>query len=212
MDALPAAGIGAAVAQLDSLHRHQARFAEDSGWRSRMQWQDEGDAGLRRALRAAALPDQAVSLVRQLPTLHLGQDRLGLDGLRQQPAPAIAQDGCQLIVVQRFGLTKSNDAAIAPYGVSAPSGSSGRLSPASIRRLNHSVVTQIRPWLYVSRDATSKLTIWLTKPRGSNRFLQGHPDTNKRAKVLKSRSTEAMGDNRDQGIGGWGGIRTHGSV
>jgi len=84
---------------------------------------DRADAGLHLALRAVAVPNQALAPIRQPHLPHGGQERIGfrLDGLCQHPAGAVAQDGRER-VVNRVGLTEGNNAATARQGVSAPSG------------------------------------------------------------------------------------------
>jgi hypothetical protein len=77
-----------------------------------------------------AVPNQALAPVRQPQLPHGGQERLGfrLNGLRQQPAGAVPQDGRER-AVNRVGLTEGNDGATARHGVSAPSGIQAGLHP-----------------------------------------------------------------------------------
>jgi len=104
-DALDARLANSTVAQLDPLHR------------------DRADPGLNQALRAVAVPDNALAPVRQPLALHLSQERLGfrLDGLGQQPARAAPQNRRQRII-DIIGLTEGNNGGSACHGVSAPSG------------------------------------------------------------------------------------------
>jgi hypothetical protein len=96
---------GATVAQLDPLHR------------------DRADPGLNQALRAVAVPHDALAPVQQPLALHRCQERLGfrLHGLSQQPACAALQNRPQRIV-DLVGLTERHNGATACHGVSAPSG------------------------------------------------------------------------------------------
>jgi hypothetical protein len=66
-----------------------------------------------------AVPHHALAPVHQPPVLHHGQERLGfgLDGLCQQPAGAVPQDGRER-VINRVGLTEGNNGATARHGVS----------------------------------------------------------------------------------------------
>jgi site-specific DNA recombinase len=127
-DALGLLCVGAAVAQLDLAHR------------------DRTDPGLHQPLRPVPVPHDPFAPVRHSQALHRGQERLGLrlDRLRQQSPGAAPQDRRQRIV-DLFRLTKGNNGAIAVHRRIAPPGGSGRLSPASIRRLSHPAITQFRP-------------------------------------------------------------------
>ena len=80
---------------------------------------DRADAGLDQALRAVPVSDNALAPVRQLLALHLGQERVSfrLDGLGKQATRAAPQYGCQR-VVERVGLTKWDNGAMARHGVS----------------------------------------------------------------------------------------------
>ena len=76
----------------------------------------------------------------------VGQERLGfrLDSLGQQPAGAAPQDGRQR-VVDLVGLAEGDNGAIAHRGVSLLREVLAGSSPASIRRLSHTAITQFRP-------------------------------------------------------------------
>ena len=76
-------------------------------------------AGLHLAFWPMAVPNQAIAPVRQLHALHRSKEcvRLCLDGLGQQSAGAVAQNGRQRIV-NRIGLTEGDNGAIARHGVS----------------------------------------------------------------------------------------------
>jgi hypothetical protein len=93
-----------------------------------------------------AVPHDALAPVRQPRALHLGQERLGfrLHRLRQQPAGAAPQDGRQR-VVDLVGLAEGTTVLLLVMAYR----SSGRFwagsSPASIRRLSHTAITQFRP-------------------------------------------------------------------
>jgi hypothetical protein len=91
------------------------------------------------------VPHDALAPVRQTQALQLGQERLGfgLHSLNQQ-APSSAPQNRRQRILDRFRLTQGNNGVIARHGVSllweVPAGS----SPASIRRLSHPGITQIR--------------------------------------------------------------------
>jgi hypothetical protein len=93
-----------------------------------------------------AVPHQALAPVRQPRALHLGQEclRLRLDGLGQQAAGAAPQDGGQR-VVDLVGMAEGDDGGIAHRGVSLLREVQAGWSPASIRRLSHTAITQFRP-------------------------------------------------------------------
>jgi len=97
-------------------------------------------------LSVLAVPHQPLAPVRQTRSPHLGQEGLGLrlDGLRQQPAGAAPQDGGQRII-DRGRLTERDNGAIARHGVSLLREVQAGSSPASIRRLSHTAITQFRP-------------------------------------------------------------------
>jgi hypothetical protein len=77
-----------------------------------------------------AVPNQAVTPVRKLHTLHRRKECVSFcfDRLRQQPTGAAPQDGRQR-VVDRLGLTQRDNGATACHGVSAPSGVQAGLHP-----------------------------------------------------------------------------------
>ena len=93
-----------------------------------------------------AVPHHALAPVRQPRALHRGQERLGfrLDSLGQKPARAAPQDGRQRIV-DLIGLAEWDNGAIAHRGVSLLREVLAGSSPASIRRLSHTAITQFRP-------------------------------------------------------------------
>ena len=92
------------------------------------------------------MPDQALAAVRQLQVAHAGQIGLGLDldGLGQQLAGAGSQNIGQGIV-NRVGLTKADNVGSLGHDVSLSEEVLAGSSPASIRRLSHTVITQIPP-------------------------------------------------------------------
>ncbi len=110
------------------------------------------------------VPNHAIAPIRQVRTLHGGQERVspGLDGLCHQPAGAAPQNRRQRIV-DRVGLAQGNNTATARHGVSAPSGVQAGLHPpryaASLKpsspRFGHSSRTS--PLRASSSPATSVL-------------------------------------------------------
>jgi hypothetical protein len=118
----------AAVAQLHPPHR------------------DRADPGLHLALGAMPVSHQALPPVRQRHALHRRQERLGfrLDGLGQQPAGTAPQDRCQR-VIGLLGPPEWDNCGMAHRGVSLLREVLAGSSPASIRHLSQTAVTQFRP-------------------------------------------------------------------
>jgi len=93
-----------------------------------------------------AVTHDAVTPIRQLQVLPHGDEGVGFGNqrLRKHPTGAFAGEFTQGIV-DSIRLTQPNDGGTSRHGVSLLPGGSGRLSPASIRRLSQTVVTQIHP-------------------------------------------------------------------
>jgi hypothetical protein len=92
-----------------------------------------------------AVPDHTLAPIRKARPRHHGQERLGFrfHRLRKEPARTTAQNGRQW-VVGPIGLTEGNNGAIARHGVSLLREVQAGSSPASIRRLPHTSITQFR--------------------------------------------------------------------
>ena len=93
-----------------------------------------------------AVTHDTVTPIRQLHIFPQGDEGVGFGDqhLSQHPTGAFARHFTQGIV-NGVRLTQPDDGGISRHRVSLLPGGSGRLSPASIRRLSQTLVTQIHP-------------------------------------------------------------------
>jgi hypothetical protein len=93
-----------------------------------------------------AVTHDAVTPIRQLYILPQGDEGVGFgDQHRSQHSSGAFTGKFGQGIINGVRLTQLNDGGISRHGVSLLPGGSGRLSPASIRRLSQTVVTQIQP-------------------------------------------------------------------